>query len=247
MGAGLKHAELISLAGVHKTYQTGSMAVPVLKGIDLTIGQGEFVAIMGQSGSGKSTLMNVIGCLDQFDEGIYRFAGADVNKLSVQQLAALRSRRIGFVFQSFNLVNQISALRNVELPLIYAGRNRQMRNRVARAMLELMGLGDRAEHLPSQLSGGQQQRVAIARALVNRPALIVADEPTGSLDSETGDSIMAQLTKVNRTGTTVLLVTHEQSVADHAQRIIRISDGVIFDDTRRTTSSESKVVAGAQR
>ena len=135
----------------------------------------------------------------------------------------------------------------MELPLIYAGRNRQMRNRVARAMLELMGLGDRAEHLPSQLSGGQQQRVAIARALVNRPALIVADEPTGSLDSETGDSIMAQLTKVNRTGTTVLLVTHEQSVADHAQRIIRISDGVIFDDTRRTTSSESKVVAGAQR
>ncbi len=209
------------------------MSVPVLKGIDLVIGQGEFVAIMGQSGSGKSTLMNVIGCLDDFDEGEYRFAGADVRRLSLRQLSDLRSRKIGFVFQSFNLVNQISALRNVELPLIYAGRNRQMRKRVANAMLEMMGLGDRATHLPSQLSGGQQQRVAIARALVNRPALIVADEPTGSLDSETGDSIMHQLAKVNRTGTTILLVTHEQTVADHAHRIIRISDGVVLDDFSR--------------
>lgn len=231
MGGKLAHADIIDIRRLHKTYHTGALSVPVLKGVDLNIRQGEFVAIMGQSGSGKSTLMNVIGCLDSFDAGSYSFAGTDISSLTPTELSNLRSRRIGFVFQSFNLVNQISALRNVELPLIYAGRSRQMRKRLSAAMLDLMGLGDRADHLPTQLSGGQQQRVAIARALVNKPALIVADEPTGSLDSETGESIMQRLKMVNSSGTTVMLVTHEASVASHAERIINIADGQIVGST----------------
>jgi len=216
---------IISLKGVKKHYQKGDMRIPVLRGIDLEIKRGEFVAVMGQSGSGKSTLMNIIGCLDQFDGGHYTFDNRDVSNLNSQQLAKLRSLKIGFIFQSFNLIPQMNALRNVELPMIYSGKPRDVRHRLARAMLEMVGLDDRIDHLPKQLSGGQQQRVAIARALVNHPSLLVADEPTGSLDSQTGELIMQQLKKVHEAGTTVLLVTHEPHIAQYAQRTVYISDG----------------------
>ncbi len=201
------------------------MAIPVLRGIDLTIQRGEFVAIMGQSGSGKSTLMNIIGCLDTFNSGEYRFDGHAVASMDSKALAKLRSRKIGFIFQSFNLIPQMTALRNVELPMIYSGKPRDARQRLAKAMLNMVGLEDRMDHLPAQLSGGQQQRVAIARALVNHPSLLVADEPTGSLDSQTGELVMQQLARVHQAGTTVLLVTHEAHIAEYADRTVYISDG----------------------
>ncbi len=216
---------IISLRDVQKHYEKGDMRIPVLRGIDLDIKRGEFVAIMGQSGSGKSTLMNIIGCLDKFDGGRYAFDGRDVSNLDGNAQARLRSLKIGFIFQSFNLIPQMNALRNVELPMIYSGRPRESRHRMAKAMLGMVGLEDRIDHIPAQLSGGQQQRVAIARALVNNPSLIVADEPTGSLDSQTGELIMKQLTKVHKAGTTVLLVTHEPHIAEYAQRTVYISDG----------------------
>lgn len=218
---------IIKLNAVHKHYQKGDMAIPVLRGIDLTIMRGEFVAIMGQSGSGKSTLMNLIGCLDTFNRGEYIFDGHDVSRMDSTALAKLRSLKIGFIFQSFNLIPQMTALRNVELPMIYSGKPREARHRLANAMLDMLGLEDRVDHLPAQLSGGQQQRVAIARALVNNPSLLVADEPTGSLDSHTGELIMQQLAKVHKTGTTVLLVTHEPHIAEYAERTVIISDGQI--------------------
>ena len=218
---------IISLRDVQKHYQKGDMRIPVLRGIDLDIKRGEFVAIMGQSGSGKSTLMNIIGCLDKFDSGDYIFDGRDVSNLDGNAQAQLRSLKIGFIFQSFNLIPQMNALRNVELPMIYSGTPRDSRQRLAKAMLSMVGLEDRIDHLPAQLSGGQQQRVAIARALVNNPSLIVADEPTGSLDSQTGELIMRQLAKVHKAGTTVLLVTHEPHIAEYAQRTVYISDGKI--------------------
>jgi len=185
---------------------------------------------MGQSGSGKSTLMNIIGCLDKFDGGTYLFDGRDVSHLDGKAQARLRSRKIGFIFQSFNLIPQMNALRNVELPMIYSGRARESRHRLAKAMLGMVGLDDRVDHIPAQLSGGQQQRVAIARALVNNPSLIVADEPTGSLDTQTGELIMQQLAKVHKAGTTVLLVTHEPHIADYAQRTVIISDGLMVKE-----------------
>jgi putative ABC transport system ATP-binding protein len=217
---------VIRLAGVHKTYAQEGVEVRALRGIDLEVGAGEFVAIMGASGSGKSTLMHILGCLDLPDSGGYWLNGEDVTRLHADALAAVRNRDIGFVFQSFNLLSRTTALDNVEMPLIYAGVGREARHRRASAMLERMGLGDRLQHLPSQLSGGQQQRVALARALVTRPALLLADEPTGNLDSVTTRDILRVLDELNqRDGLTIVLITHEPDVAAHARRRLSMCDG----------------------
>jgi len=221
---------LIAMDGVSKRYATVAREVSVLRAVDLRIRRGEFVAIMGPSGSGKTTLMNVIGGLDRFDEGSYAFDGQDVAALDEDGLAALRGRHIGFVFQSFNLVARMSAARNVELPMIYAGVDPKTRRERALARLVDVGLGDRVEHLPSELSGGQQQRVAIARALANDPELLVADEPTGSLDSRTGEEIVALFHALHARGRTVIVVTHEEQVAAHAERVVRLQDGLVVAD-----------------
>jgi putative ABC transport system ATP-binding protein len=217
---------VIRLSGVHKTYAQGDVEVHALRGIDLEVGAGEFVAVMGASGSGKSTLMHILGCLDVPDRGDYRLNGMDVTRLDGDALAAVRNRDIGFVFQSFNLLARTTALDNVEMPLVYAGVGRLERHTRAREMLERMSLGDRLQHLPSQLSGGQQQRVALARALVTRPALLLADEPTGNLDSVTSRDILRVLDDLNRRdGLTIVLITHEQDVAAHARRRLTMFDG----------------------
>lgn len=218
---------MILLQDIHKRYQLGDMPIPVLKGISLHIGQGEFVAIMGPSGSGKSTLLNIIGCLDVFDSGSYSLDGKAVAAESEDELSVVRNQKLGFVFQQFNLIPRINALRNVELPLIYSGVEPQIRRQKALQMLEKVGLADRAGHSPAQLSGGQQQRVAIARALVNSPAILIADEPTGSLDSQSGSEIMEIFTKLNNSGITIVMVTHEEEIAAHAGRVIRMRDGMI--------------------
>ena len=217
---------MITLEGVTKIYHAGEVEVPALKGLSLHIPEGEFIAIMGPSGSGKSTLMNLIGCLDQPSSGRYILDGYDVSALSDDQLAWIRNRKIGFVFQSFNLIPRASAVHNVEMPLIYAGDNQQRRER-AMAALESVGMLDRASHLPNELSGGQQQRVAVARALVNDPAVLLADEPTGNLDSATADEIMALLDRhVRDHGTTLVLVTHDEELASrYTDRVLRLQDG----------------------
>jgi putative ABC transport system ATP-binding protein len=219
---------VIDLRDITKVYQMGDVQVHALRGASVKICQGEMVAIMGPSGSGKSTLMNIIGCLDQPTSGAYILAGEDVSRMNDDQLAVVRCRRLGFVFQSFNLLARTSALENVELPLIYAGvRNRRGR---AEAALESVGLGQRMHHRPNELSGGQRQRVAIARALVNNPSIILADEPTGNLDSQTSNEIMALLDTLYRRGNTVVLVTHEADIALHAYRVVRLFDGKIASD-----------------
>ena len=228
---------MITLEGITKVYRAGEVEVPALKGVSLHIPEGEFVAIMGPSGSGKSTLMNVIGCLDQPTEGRYILDGYDVSALTDDQLAWIRNRKIGFVFQSFNLIPRVSAAHNVEMPLIYAGDSVQRRER-AMAALESVGLLDRAGHLPNELSGGQQQRVAVARALVTDPAILLADEPTGNLDTESSLEILKLLRDLNQQGRTILLITHEADIAAFAQRVVRLRDGVIVSDERQALAAE---------
>lgn len=223
-------APIIQLDQVCKSYHVGQLSVDVLHEVSLSIGAGEFVAIMGPSGSGKSTLLNLIACLDVMDSGTYQFAGEPVQALDSDGLAGLRRQRIGFVFQNFNLIAQFSALRNVELPLVYAGASSTERRRIAMEKLDQVGLALRTSHRPVELSGGQQQRVAIARALVNEPDVIIADEPTGSLDTETGLEIMRLFSQLHRQGKTIVMVTHEQEIADFAERIVRLRDGRIQSD-----------------
>ncbi len=223
---------LIEMTGLTKIYRMGAIEVPALKEINLNIDENEYVAIMGPSGSGKSTLMNILGCLDVLTEGRYVLNGHDVSDLTDDQLADIRNKEIGFVFQTFNLLPRANALHNVELPLIYNGITRTERKKMALKALEEVGLGDRADHRPNQLSGGQRQRVAIARALINNPSLILADEPTGNLDSKTGLEIMGILQNLHDAGNTVVLVTHEEEIAHHSKRIIRLLDGRIISDEK---------------
>ena len=228
---------VVVLESVWKTYQAGSVPVHALRSVSLAIERGDFVAVMGPSGSGKSTLMNIIGCLDVPDSGRYLVDGVDVTALSENDLATVRNRRIGFVFQSFNLVARNSALHNVELPLIYGGVRRRDRRTRAAAALAAVGLADRSDHFPSQLSGGQQQRVAIARAMVTDPAMILADEPTGALDTESGAEVLRLFSDLNRAGRTVVLITHEADVADHAKRVVVLRDGRMVGDERRAPAA----------
>jgi putative ABC transport system ATP-binding protein len=224
---------LIELDDLHKVYRTDAGDVPALRGVSLRIEAGEFVAVVGASGSGKSTLMNVLGFLDRPTRGVYRFEGKDVSRLSRTALARLRNRKLGFVFQGFNLLKRQSALDNVELPLVYCGMPSRKRRARALELLKLVGLEGRATHTPNQLSGGQQQRVAIARALVNRPQVLLADEPTGNLDSSTGAEILTEFRRLNREqGQTIILVTHDPSVAATAERLVTVRDGRIASDVR---------------
>jgi putative ABC transport system ATP-binding protein len=220
------------LEDVHKTYTLGNIAVAALRGISLRVERGEYVAIVGASGSGKSTLMNIIGCLDHPTAGRYRLNGLDVRGMDEDTLSDVRNRQVGFVFQSFNLIPRTRAIANVELPLAYAGVPRTARHERALAALHQVGLSDRIAHLPSELSGGQQQRVAIARALVTNPALILADEPTGALDTASSAEVMSIFAALNRQGRTVILITHEPEIATHARRQIRLSDGRVVSDDR---------------
>jgi putative ABC transport system ATP-binding protein len=222
--------ELISIRNLHRVYQVGSEKVHALNGVDLSIARNEYVAIMGPSGSGKSTLMNIVGCLDTPTEGSYQLKGEEIGKLTDDQLAHIRNREIGFVFQTFNLLARADALHNVELPLVYAGIKHEDRRQRARAALSLVGLNDRMKHKPNELSGGQRQRVAIARALVNKPSIILADEPTGNLDSATGEEIMNAFERIWEEGNTVIVVTHEPDIAAHARRVVRMRDGKIESD-----------------
>ncbi len=221
---------LISIHDLHRNYQVGDQEVRALDGVDLDIDQNEYVAIMGPSGSGKSTLMNILGCLDTPSKGSYRLKGNEIARLSDDELARIRNQEIGFVFQTFNLLPRADALHNVELPLVYAGLRHEQRRAQAREALELVGLADRMKHRPNELSGGQRQRVAIARALVNKPSIILADEPTGNLDSRTGEEIMLAFENIWRQGNTVILVTHEADIAEHARRVVRMKDGRIEED-----------------
>ncbi|MFQ5670569.1 MAG: ABC transporter ATP-binding protein [Acidobacteriota bacterium] len=224
---------LIRLRDLKKVYQMGNQEVRALDGVNLEIEAGEFIAIMGPSGSGKSTLMNLIGCLDTPTSGSYTLNGQEVSRMDETELADLRNREIGFVFQTFNLLPRATALQNVELPLVYAGVPRKERRRRAQVALEAVQLGDRMDHRPGELSGGQRQRVALARALINRPSLLLADEPTGNLDSKTGNEIMNVFQALHTAGNTILLVTHEEEIARHAARTVRMLDGCIRSDLRR--------------
>jgi putative ABC transport system ATP-binding protein len=233
---------MIELNGVTKIYGNGEVKVRALNPVDILVEEGDFVAIMGPSGSGKSTMMNILGCLDVPSTGRYTLDGIDVSKLRDNKLASIRNTRIGFVFQSFNLISRTSALRNVELPLVYAGARVNRRER-ARAALERVGLGERAGHMPNELSGGQQQRVAVARALVTNPAIILADEPTGNLDTTSTVEIMRLLVELNGAGRTVALITHEPEVAEFAKRVIELRDGAIVRDVRQQQVSHSRTAA----
>ncbi|MGZ8981212.1 MAG: ABC transporter ATP-binding protein [Burkholderiaceae bacterium] len=237
-----KPAALIETRDLRKDYVLGDNVVHALAGVSLKIDAGEFVAVMGPSGSGKSTFMNMIGCLDRPSSGAYWLAGEDVARMDTDQLAAVRNRRIGFVFQQFNLLPRTSALENVELPLMYANVAAQERHQRALDKLRMVGLGERSDHQPSQLSGGQQQRVAIARALVNNPALILADEPTGALDSRTSVEVMALLQQLNRDGMTIVLVTHEHDVAAFASRHVMFRDGRIVSDEQQAPTSAAQAL-----
>ena len=221
---------LIQIRDLHRVYQVGEDQVRALNGVDLDIDVNEYVAIMGPSGSGKSTLMNILGCLDTPSQGSYMLKGKEIAERTDDELARIRNAEIGFVFQTFNLLARADALHNVELPLVYAGLKHEERRKRARESLELVGLGDRMKHRPNELSGGQRQRVAIARALVNKPSIILADEPTGNLDTRTGEEIMAAFEAIWRAGNTVILVTHEPDVAEHARRVVRMRDGRIESD-----------------
>lgn len=223
---------VIDIQGITKTYVNGKLSVPVLHGVDLQVNKGEFVSIMGPSGSGKSTFMNILGCLDRPTTGSYRLNGDEVATLSDDELAFVRNKQIGFVFQSFNLLTKLTALENVALPMIYAGMDKKSRNERAAALLSSVGLGDRMDHLPSELSGGQRQRVAIARALANNPAIIMADEPTGNLDSKSTIDVMNIFRGLYDEGRTIILVTHEPEIATYASRNVVLRDGLIVEDSQ---------------
>lgn len=222
---------VIDIVDVRKVYSTGVVEVEALRGVSLRVEEGEYVAIMGPSGSGKSTLMHILGCLDLLTTGRYVLAGEDVSRMSELELAMIRNRRIGFVFQQFNLLPGLAAWRNVELPLCYAGVKRAERKARAIELLARVGLGDRVEHRPNELSGGQQSRVALARALVNRPSMVLADEPTGALDSAATADVLSVFRELNQAGHTIVLITHEEEVAAHANRVVRLRDGLIESDT----------------
>lgn len=223
-------SSVIQIRGLKKVYKMGSSVVKALNGVSFDVQKNEYIAIMGPSGSGKSTLMNMIGCLDTPSSGDYYLNGSNVSQMDDNELASIRNKEIGFVFQTFNLLPRTDCLQNVELPLIYSGMKTSERKKQARLTLEKVGLGDRTHHKPNELSGGQRQRVAIARALVNNPSILLADEPTGNLDSRTGVEIMQLFEDLYRAGNTILLVTHEEDIAEHARRVIRLRDGVIESD-----------------
>ena len=230
--------EIIRLENLVKNYFVGTQTIRALRGIDLSINRNEYVAIMGASGSGKSTLMNILGCLDVDTSGTYILNNQNVSKLDENELAEIRNKEIGFVFQTFNLLAKYSALENVSLPLVYAGKSKNDREKIATQVLESVGLKDRMTHKPNELSGGQRQRVAIARAMVNKPSIILADEPTGNLDSETSVEIMRLFDKIHQLGNTIILVTHEPDIATYAQRIIKLKDGTIENDQINTQRHE---------
>lgn len=231
-------SKVIEIRQITRDFPLGNEIVKVLKGIDLDIDRGEYVAIMGPSGSGKSTLMNLLGCLDTPTSGNYILNGKDASQMSDDELAEIRNKEIGFVFQTFNLLPRTTALENVALPMIYAGYSKADRTKRAEEVLTEVGLGDRMDHKPNQLSGGQRQRVAVGRALVNKPSIILADEPTGNLDSKTSLEIMHLFDEIHAAGNTVILVTHEEEVAEHAHRIIRLRDGIIESDERKQVLSQ---------
>lgn len=222
--------EIIKISELNKTYATGEIQVHALKNINISIKEGEYVAIMGKSGSGKSTLMNILGCLDKQSSGIYELDGIDIASQSERQLSYVRNKKIGFVFQSFNLIPRTSAIKNVELPMIYGKMNAKERRQRAKELLEKVDLGDRLEHMPNEISGGQKQRIAIARALANKPAILLADEPTGNLDSKSSVEIMNLFTELNNEGVTVIVVTHEDDIAEFTKRVITFKDGCVIED-----------------